>query len=201
MRALERRRYALKSHTGVDRRLREIDALVSRHLLELHEDEVPDLDETVTIGLGRARGAAWNLVTVIEEDLRAWAARSSIAHRPEIVRGRNSNDAAFRQTRDPLTQVESLIVFRENGDGELLLLQAKLLADESPLPVDDLGLEVIAEGEITQHLEESVVSRGVTHIVEIIVLAAGAHAFLCRGGAPVGTLLGAGEHVLELDHP
>ena len=52
-------------------------------------------------------------------------------------------------------------------------------------------LEVIAEGEIAQHLEEGVVPGGVADIVEIVVLAAGAHAFLRRGGAAVGALLGA----------
>ena len=42
--------------------------------------------------------------------------------------------------------------------------------------------------------------RGVADIVEIVVLAAGAHAFLRGGGAHVGALLDAGEDVLELHH-
>src|SRR5438270_12276160 len=41
---------------------------------------------------------------------------------------------------------------------------------------------------------------GIADIVEIVVLAAGAHAFLGGGGATVGPLLGTGEHVLELYH-
>ena len=44
-------------------------------------------------------------------------------------------------------------------------------------------LEIIAEGKIAQHFEKSVVARGVADIVEIIVLAAGAHAFLRGRGA------------------
>ena len=43
-------------------------------------------------------------------------------------------------------------------------------------------------------------SRGVTDIVEVVVLAAGAHAFLRGGGALIGALLDAGEDVLELHH-
>ena len=54
-------------------------------------------------------------------------------------------------------------------------------------------LEIIAEGEIAEHLEEGVVARGVADIVEVVMLAAGAHAFLRRGRAREGRLLGAGE--------
>ena len=42
---------------------------------------------------------------------------------------------------------------------------------------------------------------GVAHIVEVVVLAAGAHAFLRRDGAYVRALLQAGKDVLELHHP
>lgn len=47
--ALQQRRNALETHAGVDRRARQIDALFLRQLLILHEDEVPDFDETVAI--------------------------------------------------------------------------------------------------------------------------------------------------------
>ena len=43
-------------------------------------------------------------------------------------------------------------------------------------------------------------ARGVADIVEVVVLAAGAHAFLRGHGARIGTLLEAGEDVLELHH-
>jgi hypothetical protein len=45
-----------------------------------------------------------------------------------------------------------------------------------------------------------VVARSVADIVEIVVLAAGAHAFLRGDGAAVGPLLQPGEDVLELHH-
>ena len=50
--ALKHGRNPLQPHAGVDRRLGQQDALVGG-LLELHEDEVPDLDESVTILVGR----------------------------------------------------------------------------------------------------------------------------------------------------
>jgi hypothetical protein len=58
----------------------------------------------------------------------------------------------------------------------------------------------LSDVEIPQHLEEGVVPRGVADIVEVVVLAAGAHAFLRRRRTRVGALFLAGEHVLELHH-
>jgi hypothetical protein len=45
-----------------------------------------------------------------------------------------------------------------------------------------------------------VVPRGIADVFEVVVLAAGAHAFLRGGGTLIRPLLDAGEHVLELDH-
>ena len=45
------------------------------------------------------------------------------------------------------------------------------------------------------------VAVGEADIFEVVVLAAGAHAFLRRRGARVFALLEAQEHVLELVHP
>src|ERR1051326_3278790 len=59
----------------------------------------------------------------------------------------------------------------------------ELLRDELPRERDRLALEVVAEGEVAEHLEEGVVPRGVPHLFEVVVLAAGAHALLCRGRA------------------
>ena len=87
-----------------------------------------------------------------------------------------------------------------DGDEELVLRQTELLGDQVPGELDGALLEVIAEGEVAEHLEEGVVARGVAHIVEIVVLAAGAHAFLRRRRRAVGALLDAGEDVLELHH-
>ena len=66
--------------------------------------------------------------------------------------------------------------------------------------VDRLVLEVVAEGEVAEHLEEGVVAGGVSDVVQVVVLAAGADAFLRGGGAGVRALFLAGEDVLELDH-
>jgi hypothetical protein len=45
------------------------------------------------------------------------------------------------------------------------------------------------------------VARGLADLVEVVVLAAGAHALLTRGGPLHRPALAAGEDVLELHHP
>ena len=101
---------------------------------------------------------------------------------------------------DLLPQIERLVVVDVDGDHQPVLRQAELLGDQIPGELDGAVLEIVAEREIAEHLEEGVVARGVADIVEVVVLAAGAHAFLRRGRARVGALLEAGEDVLELHH-
>src|ERR1700712_1121227 len=89
--ALKHSRNALKAHAGVDRRLWQRRALSRCRLLELHEHEIPDLDESIAVFIRRARRAARNLLAVIEENFRTRPARAGIAHLPEIVRSRDAD--------------------------------------------------------------------------------------------------------------
>ncbi len=149
---------------------------------------------------GRARRSAPDVIAAIDEDLRARAARAGVAHRPEIVRGRDADDAVVGEARDLLPEPGRLVVGVVDGDEQLVLLQPELLRDQGPGQLDRALLEIVAEREIAEHLEEGEMARGVADIVEVVVLAAGAHAFLRRGGALIGPLLDAGEDVLELHH-
>src|SRR5881296_1617196 len=65
---------------------------------------------------------------------------------------------------------------------------------------DRFPLEVVAEREVAEHLEERVVPGGVPHLLEVVVLAAGAYAFLAGDGPPVVPPLEPLEHPLELHH-
>ena len=75
-----------------------------------------------------------------------------------------------------------------------------LAGHEVPGEADRVALEVVAEAEVAEHLEERVVPRGVADVLEVVVLAAGAHAALRARRAGVVALLLAQEHVLELHH-
>ena len=72
--------------------------------------------------------------------------------------------------------------------------------DELPGVGDRIALEVIAEGEIPQHLEEGVMPLGVADLLEIVVLSSGPNALLAGSGPEVVTLFLAQEDALELDH-
>ncbi len=61
-------------------------------------------------------------------------------------------------------------------------------------------LEVVAEAEVAQHFEEGVVTGGIADVFQVIAFTTGTDTTLGRGGAVVGTLLGAKEHILELVH-
>src|SRR5690606_38811484 len=80
--ALQDGRHALQPHAGVDRGTRQVDALLLRHLLELHEDEVPEFEEAVAVLLGAAGRPAPDMLATVDENLGAWAARTGVAHRP-----------------------------------------------------------------------------------------------------------------------
>src|SRR3546814_15670829 len=62
-----------------------------------------------------------------------------------------------------------------------------LLVDQRPGMVDRLFLEIVAEREIPQHFKEGMVPRGKADIVEVVVFATRAHAFLRRGRRAVGS--------------
>ena len=119
---------------------------------------------------------------------------------PEIVRGRDADDAIVGEARDLLPEAGRLVVGVIDGDEQLVLRQPELLGDQVPGELDRALLEIVAEREIAEHLEKGEMARGVADIVEVVVLAAGAHAFLRGGGALIGPLLDAGEDVLELHH-
>ncbi len=138
--------------------------------------------------------------TQIVMDLRARPARAGLAHLPEIVLFVEAEDAALGNAGHLLPELFGFVVFAEDGDVELVFGQAVILGDQVPGELDGVGFEVVAEGEIAQHLEEGVVAARVADVFEVVVLAAGAHAFLRGGGARVVALLQAQEDVLELVH-
>ena len=76
----------------------------------------------------------------------------------------------------------------------------EVLGKELPGEVDRVLLKIVAEREVPEHFEEGMVTRGVAHIVKVVVLAAGADALLRGRGALVGALVEPKVHVLELVH-
>ena len=201
MRALKHCRDALKPHARVDRRLRQPNPFATRQLLELHENEVPDLDEAIAVGIGRTRRAARNMRAMVVENLGTGTAGAGIAHGPEIVGGRDADDAIIRQPGDLLPQPERFIVFVIDGDRELILGKSKFPGNQIPGKGNRIVLEIVTKREIAEHLEKGVMPRGIADVVEIVVFAAGPDALLRGRRARKGRRLDTGEQVLELNHP
>ncbi|MNK89837.1 hypothetical protein D3C87_1098610 [compost metagenome] len=200
----------LQAHAGIHRRRWQRMQHAIGGAVELHEHVVPDLDVTVAVFFRRARWAAPDVVAVIVENLGAWAARAGIAHGPEVVGGVRRAlvvaDAHHALGRNPDflgPDVVRLVIAGVDGDPELFLRQVQPLVGSQEVPgvADGITLEIITEAEVTQHFEEGVVTSGITDVFQVVVLAAGAHAFLAADGAGVRALFLAQEAVLELVHP
>jgi hypothetical protein len=164
--------------------------------VELHEDEVPDLDVAVAVGIGRAGRAAGDVGTMVEEDLGARAARTGVAHLPEVVafvlagaRLVADADAAIRRHADVLRPELEGLRRRSHRPWSRASPSAGRSEPVRSSHAKRIGvaLEVLAEAEVAEHLEERVVARGVAHVLEVVVLAAGAHAALRGHGRGIGT--------------
>ena len=84
----------------------------------------------------------------------------------------------------PVAQISlGLVVFPEHRHVELLARDGEILGDQFPRPGNGFFLKVIAEGEVAEHFEEGVMARGAAHLLEVVVLAARAHALLRGRGA------------------
>ena len=149
----------------------------------LHEDEVVELHEAVAVAAGPAVGlAAAVLGAAVEEDLRAGPAGPGLGGLPEVVLaepddplGRDA-DALPGLDRDGVLVEPEQRVALVHGRPEPLGVEPHLLGDELPGVVDGLVLEVVAEREVAEHLEERAVPVGAADVLEVGVLAARAQA-------------------------
>ena len=144
---------------------------------------------------------------VVVEDFAARAAGPRVGHHPEVV-GRvlgalvvaDAHHAIGRQTDHLRPDVVGFVVVDIDRGPELVGGQLVDLGQQLPGPGQRLALEVVAKAPVAQHLEEGVVARGIAHVFQVVVLAAGAQAGLYRRGAHIRAFVRAQEHVLELHH-
>ena len=206
VRALQHRGDALEPHAGVDRRPRQGRPGSGRVAVELHEHEIPDLEPAVTLA-GRAETLpagrllrARQVIALMKVDFRARAAGTVIAHGPEVVLLAEAQDAIVAEAGDLLPERERVVVVGEDRGHQPFSVEAEITRQELPGIADGVGLEVVSEREVAEHLEERVMAGGPSDVLEVVVLPAGADALLARGGAPVLPLLLAREDTLELHH-
>ena len=185
--ALHHGRHALQAGAGVDGRLGQRAHLAVGLAVELHEDQIPDFDVAAALAgegaIGVAGVARRRAHVVI--DLAARTAGAGVAHLPEVILHAHLEDAAGGDARvEPvlvgLVVARDALLALEDGDVELVLRKAEPVGrgDQLPGVSDRLLLEVVAEAEIAQHLEKGVVAISEAHVLQIVVLAAGAYALL-----------------------
>ncbi len=205
---MQHRREPLQPHSGIDTWARQRRQSASGIAIELHEHQVPDFDVAIAFGVGRARRAAFNFGAVVVENFAARPARPGIGHLPEVIRHvlrlprfvADAHAALRRHADFPGPEVVGLVVVDVDRSPEFFFRQLVDLGQQLPRKVNRIALEVVAEAEVAQHLEERMVPRGVAHVLQIVVLAAGAQRLLCSGRARVWPLLPPGKNVLELHH-
>ena len=206
--ALLDRHQPLEAHAGVHPGGGQRRQLARRVAVELHEDQVPDLHPAVALA-GHAQALllrAGQVFALQVVQLRAGAAGAGLAHGPKVVGLAQPQDPIRGEPDVAVPGIERLLVSGhlalalEDGGHKALGVQLQLTGQELPGVSDGLGLEVVAEGEVAQHLEEGVVPRRAAHVLQVIVFAADPQALLRAGGGLVAAALLAGEHVLELHH-
>ena len=92
MLALQQRRNPLKPHPGINRLLIQRRHRSIFELFILHEDQVPDLDKTVTVFFGAARRSSPNMIAMIVKNLSARSTGARGTHHPKIIIRGNSDD-------------------------------------------------------------------------------------------------------------
>ena len=143
--------------------------------LVLHEDEVPELEEALALAAGRALGAAAaDVLAAVVEELGVRPARAGAADRPEVVRAVEPHDPlgrhAFRLPEPDRLFVlaePELGVAGEDGDPEAIGVDLHVVEDELPREVDRAFLEVLAEREVAEHLEEGEVEAVEPDLVDV----------------------------------
>ncbi len=151
---LQQRRDALDAHAGVDVLLRQgadrREVVLRRPVTAdvLHEDQVPDLQVAVLVGLRAAVAPVGG--AAVEVDLRAGAAGTGHAHVPVVVLAAAALDAVLGQAGDLAPELERLVVVAVDGGPEPVGVDAVAARDQVPGVADRAFLEVVAEREVAR---------------------------------------------------
>ena len=188
----------LKAHAGVDVFLNEVGVVAVAVVVKLGKDVVPDLHIAVAVAAGRAvRLAAAIFFAAVKIDLRAGAARAG-AMLPEVIVLAEAGDTALGDANLVAPDIKCLVVLFIHGRVQPLGVEADPVRarQKLPRPGDGFMLEVVAEGEVAEHLKIRAVARGLADVFNV----AGADALLAGADAVARRLLIALEVGLHRRH-
>ncbi len=198
--ALQQTQHPLQPQTGVDRRLGQQRAATVGSLVVLHEHQVPELHVPIAMRIAERTTLGAERRTAVDVDLAARPAWAGVAHLPEVVLVAESLDALHRNADLLVPDGLGFVVAVVDGNPQQVSVDAECLGCQLPAPRDDLALEVVAEAEVAEHLEEHQVTLGTADIVEIVVLATRSGALLAADGPLVRRHFITDEEGLERHH-
>ena len=177
----------------------------------LDEDQVPDLHQAcrvfkclVSVSPVDMSGIVFPsgpLRTQVVVDFRVGTAGSGLAHFPEIVLLVESEYAVGGHAGVALPEQLGLVILAEHGNPQTFSGEIQPLREQFPGPGYGFFLIVVAEGPVSEHFEEGLVDGRPAHVLQVVVFAAGANAFLVIHRAHVFVGAPPEENVLELVHP
>ncbi len=202
----------LEAHPGIDVLGGEGGEISFAVRVELDEDEVPDLDAKMGVGVDELAFAlaVWGEVEV---ELAAGAAGARFAHHPKIVLLVSHDDVdggikpGFLEDSRP-NGMRFLVEFGRvafsgfvYGRVEAFGREFPNIHKQFPAPFDGFFFEVVSERPVAEHLEEGVVVGVETDVLQVVVLASGSDAFLGVCGPGVWGFLVPEKIRDELVHP
>ena len=140
------------------------------------------------------------MIAVVKEDFSTWTTWTRWAHTPEIVICWNTNDPVIRKTCNLFPHIRSFVICVINCHQQAVFWDVEFFGQQFPSERNGLRFEVIAKAKVTKHFKERVVTCGVAHVVQIVVLAASTYAFLRGCCAVIVAGFDACEQVFELHH-
>src|SRR6266852_7155459 len=158
----EDRRDSLEAHAGVNAFLGERGSHARVVAIPCDKDQVPDLEKAVTVLAVRptVRPSAAVFLAPVVMDLGVRTAGSRGTCRPEVVLVAKTSDP-FGRDAGHLPDLEALVIVIVDAGPKPLLFGLQLFCQELVRVRNGLLLEVVAEREVAQHLEEGQVMTGV----------------------------------------
>ena len=186
--------HALQPHAGVDVAIGQGRERAAGVAVVLHEHEVVELDEATVVL--KVDGVVAELRLEVVVNLRTGTAGAGGTGGPEVVGLIHAHDALRIHPHQIAPDGSRLVVLAEHTHHQVPGIEAEHHGAQLPGPLNRLTLEVIAEREIAEHLEERVMPRRAAHVFDVV----GADALLAAGGPRRRPRRLAQKHRLERQH-
>ena len=203
--ALENGADTFETHTSIDVLGLQRNQGAVAHAFVLHEHVIPNFNVAVVFAVHALDRVleCFGLrseVTAVVMDFGAGAARTGVAHFPEVGVSVEAHDAVIREAGHVLPNLPSFVIVLVHGREQAFLRELPNFGQEFPSPSNGFFLVVVAKAPVAEHLEEGVVVVVAAHHVEVVVLTGHAEALLAVACALPTLRIVAQEDGLELVH-